>query len=158
MQPKALEPIRHYCVCRLGAVAPIPVGFPNPIAESRMGVLLVDPQTNGTQECVVRTPNHGEVDEFTSLILLLVCANSLLRHAVFVGMWDVERGGGNLSIPSETLDISGIPQGEWSEEQTGCCQCWTLFHGIVLSGAPKRLIPTIKKAPSSLASKCNKSV
>src|SRR6266567_8779559 len=136
MQPKAFEPIRHHGVCRLGAVACIPVRFPNPIAELCMGVLLVNPQTNGTYERVVSTPNNGEVDEFTSLILLLVCANPLLRHAVCVGMWDVERGRGDLSLPSETLDISGITQGEWSEDQTGCFQCWTLFHGIVLSGAP----------------------
>jgi len=77
MQPKALEPIRHHGVGRLGAVAGIPVEFPKPIAELRMGMLLVDPQTNGAQECVVRTPHNGEVDEFTALILLLVCANPL---------------------------------------------------------------------------------
>jgi hypothetical protein len=136
MQPKGLEPIRHHGVGRLSAVAGIPVGFPNPIAKLRMGVLLGDPQTNSTQECVVRTPNNGEVDKFTALILLLVCANPLLGHAVCVGMWDVERGRGDLAIPSETLDISGITQGEWSEDQTDCFQCWTFFHNIVLSGAP----------------------
>jgi hypothetical protein len=116
LQPKTLEPIRHHYVCRLGAVAGIPVGFPKPIAELCMGVLLGDPQTNGPQEGVVSTPHNGEVDEFTALILLLVCANPLLRHAVFVWMWDIESGRGDLAISSEMLDISGITQGEWSED------------------------------------------
>jgi hypothetical protein len=66
MQPQALEPICHHGVCRLGTVASIPVGFPKPIAELRMGVLLVDLKANGTQEGVVHTPNNGEVDEFTA--------------------------------------------------------------------------------------------
>ena len=75
MQPTALEPICHHCACCLGAVAGIPVRFPNPIAEFRMRVLLVDPQANGAYERVVRTANDGEIDEFTALILLLVCTN-----------------------------------------------------------------------------------
>lgn len=136
MQPKALEPICHHGVCCLGAIACIPVGFPNPIAEFRMGVLLVDTQTNGTYERVVRTPNDGEIGEFAALILRLVGANPLLRHAVCVWMWDIERRRGDLAVPGETLDIWGISDGERSEDQTGCFQCWTLFHGIVLSGAP----------------------
>src|SRR5215471_5997292 len=65
MQSKALEPIRHHGVRCLGAVARIPVGLPNPIAEFCMGVLLVEPQTNGTQEGVVNTANDCEIDEFT---------------------------------------------------------------------------------------------
>jgi len=136
LQPKALEPICHHGVGCLGAVACIPVGLPNPIAELRMGVLLVDTQTNGAYERVVSMPNDGEIDEFAALILRLVGTNPLLRHAVFVWMWDIERRRGDLAIPGETLDIWGISDGEWSEDQTGCFQGWTLFHGIVLSGAP----------------------
>lgn len=72
VQSKALEPICHYRTCRLGAVACLPVWFPNPIAELGIGVLQVELQTYGTQEGGGSTPYNGEVDEFASFILVLM--------------------------------------------------------------------------------------
>jgi hypothetical protein len=144
MQPQALEPIRHHGMGRLGAVASIPVGGPKPIAEFRMGVLGGDAQPHGAHERVGRTPHKSEIDEFTALILLLVGANPCLCQAIFVGVWDVERGRGDLALPSEPLDIAGLSQGEWSEDQTGCFQCWTFFQDIVLSGVPNETVEKLE--------------
>ena len=161
MPPQALAPLCHHGMGRLAAVASIPVGCPKPLVEFRMGVLWGDAPTNGAQERVVRTPPKSDLDECTALRLLLVGANPFLCHAIFVGVWDGERGRGDLALPSAMLDIAGISQGAWSEDQTGCFQCWTFFKDIVLSGAPNargerratgtdpRRPPTLRCGPSA---------
>jgi hypothetical protein len=72
VQPKHLKPILDHRLGRLRAVAVIPVGLPNPIAELCVAIVRIDPEAHGSQEHVVGAPHKSEVDERTLRELLLV--------------------------------------------------------------------------------------
>src|SRR6266478_8731382 len=79
VQPEDLKPIPDYRLGRLRAVARIPVGFPNPIAQLGVTIVGIGLKTNGPQEYVVGAPHNSKIDECPLLELLLVGADPLLR-------------------------------------------------------------------------------
>ncbi|MEO8295317.1 MAG: hypothetical protein ABI613_07365 [Gemmatimonadota bacterium] len=68
----------------------------------------------------------------------------LLRHPIQVRMWNGERCRGDVAIPGQSLDLAGIPDSEWPENEPGGVQ-----DGLVHMRPRFRITPNVEGAPDA---------
>jgi len=102
---------------RLGAVPVVPPGHADPVAEFGALVLFGELQPHGADQQPLRGQGDGKGSAAPGLEVAGVGGDPFLRHAVQVGVRDVQRELGDGELAGQALHAGRVGRGERPQEQ-----------------------------------------